>query len=78
MAVYPAVTGKRLIRCLLRKGYIKIRQKGSHITIGHPEDKTIVVVVMDTKKDMCVGTLLCIKRQLKLSKKKFLKMLQEC
>ena len=78
MVIYPVVTGKRLIKCLLRKGYIIIRQKGSHVTIRHLRNKSIVAVIIDTKKDILVGTLECIKRQLRLSKKEFIKILQEC
>ena len=52
MSKYPSVTGKRLIKELLRVGYIFLRQKGSHVSIGHPKDKRIFAVVMDTPDDL--------------------------
>ena len=78
MTKYPSVTGKRLLKCLLRKGYLKVRQNGSHISIRHPEDPMIVSVIQKTNDDMVPDTLDCIKRQLKLSRKEFLEILQDC
>ena len=77
MTKYPSVTGKRLLKCLLRKGYLKVRQNGSHISLRHPTDPTIVTVIQNTSDGMVLDTLGCIKRQLKLSRQEFLGILQD-
>ena len=78
MTKYPGVTGKRLYKCLLRKGFIKVRQKGSHITIRHPNNKLIVATIPLPRGDIPNGTLDSIKRQLQLSREDFLEILQDC
>lgn len=78
MSKYPSVTGKRLIKELLRVGYIFLRQKGSHVSIGHPKDKRIFAVVMDTPDDLCPETLHNIKKSLQLTRTEIIKILQDC
>jgi predicted RNA binding protein YcfA (HicA-like mRNA interferase family) len=78
MSKYPSVTGKRLIKELLRIGYIFLRQKGSHVSIGHPKNKMIFTVVMDTSDDLCPETLNNIKKSLRLSRNEFMRILQDC
>ena len=78
MSKYPSVTGKRPIKELLRVGYIFLRQKGSHVSIGHPKDKRIFVVVMDSSNDLCAETLQNIKKSLHLARSEFIKILQDC
>ena len=78
MSKYPSVTGKRLIKALLRAGYIYLRQKGSHVSIGHPEHKEIFTVIMDTPEDLLIETMMNIKKSLKLSRNEFMKILQDC
>lgn len=84
MSDYPTVTGKRLIKALLRKKYIEVKRrkgkrgKASHVSIRHPKDKTKVAVVIDTKDDLQKGTLGSIRRQLKLSRERFIEILRDC
>ncbi len=84
MSDYPSVTGKRLIKALLSNKYIEVKRmkgkrgKASHTMIRHPEDKTRATVVIDTKDDLKKGTLRSIRRQLKLSREEFIKILQDC
>ena len=84
MSDYPIITGRRLIKALSRKKYIEVKRmkgkrgKASHVVIRHPEDKTIVTVVIDTRDDLKKGTLGSIRRQLKLSREEFIEILKDC
>ena len=78
MSKYPSVTGKRLIKSLLRAGYISLIQKGSHVSIGHTVNKSIFAVVMNTTDDLCSETINNIKSSLKLTRDEFMKILQDC
>lgn len=78
MSEYPSVTGKRLIKKLIRIGYIYCRKKGSHVSLRHPENPLIVPVVPDITKDLKKGTLEGIKKQLRLSRKEFIEILRDC
>ncbi|MBA7548137.1 hypothetical protein ES705_40583 [subsurface metagenome] len=82
MNKYPIVSGKRLIKALKKAGYVihKGRRgkggKGSHIVMKHPTDNRKIAVVPDTSKDLAKGLLGTIKRQLKMSRKEFINLLQ--
>jgi predicted RNA binding protein YcfA (HicA-like mRNA interferase family) len=78
MSKYPSITGKKSVMALKRKGYVVLRQKGSHVSIGSPEDNTVFAVVMNTSDDLCKDTLQNIKHSLKLSREDFIKILQDC
>ena len=78
MSKYPSVTGKRLIKALLRRGYKKLRQNGSHVSIGHPMNPLLFTVVQDTPKDLLPGTRDAIRRNLRLTRKKYLEILSDC
>ena len=43
MAKLPILTGKELIKILMKIGFNKIRQKGSHVFLRHPDGRTTVV-----------------------------------
>jgi predicted RNA binding protein YcfA (HicA-like mRNA interferase family) len=84
MSNYPSVTGKRLLKALLRRKYIVVKRKSgkrgkaSHVVIRHPIDKTRVTVIVNTTEDLKKGTLGAIRRQLKLPKKDFIEILRDC
>jgi len=75
---YSIPSGKRLIKALLKKGY-KIHKgrngklgKGSHISLFDPLNKLNVTVIPDTSNDLSKGLLSAIRRQLNISKKEFI------
>jgi|GEM_PF-788320 len=75
MSNYPSITGRDLINKLCKYGYIVKRTKGSHFFLtlpGHPKKST---VVKNTSKDIPQGTLLSIKKQLKLSREEFISLI---
>jgi predicted RNA binding protein YcfA (HicA-like mRNA interferase family) len=45
MSRYPSLTGKQLISLLKKKGFLVIRQKGSHVFLQHPDGRATVVPV---------------------------------
>ena len=45
MTQYPSLTGKQLVSLLKKKGFLAIRQKGSHMFMQHPDGRATVVPV---------------------------------
>jgi len=45
MSQYPSLTGKQLVSLLKKKGFLLIRQKGSHVFLQHPDGRATVVPV---------------------------------
>ena len=48
MARLPNVSAKDLIRALEEAGFLRSRQKGSHVSLRHPGTKRTTVVPMHT------------------------------
>ena len=79
MSIFPKVTGKKLIKALLRFGFIKRKKKnGSHVFIYDPKDLTKSTTVPNSIFDLKPGTLHDIRKQLKLSEENFFKILRDC
>ena len=70
----PAVSGKKLVDCLVKKFNFKIiRQKGSHVILDH-YDGRVVVVPCHGNKDLSKGLLIkIIKKEIKISLADFVK-----
>ncbi len=45
MTQAPSLTGKQLVALLKKKGFLSIRQKGSHVFMQHPDGRATVVPV---------------------------------
>jgi len=81
MSKSPIISGKRLIKALLKEGYIVYKGrrgklgKGSHFSMKHPNNNRIITIVPNTSKDITKGLLATIRRQLNLSKEEFIKIL---
>ncbi|MDP3726799.1 MAG: type II toxin-antitoxin system HicA family toxin [bacterium] len=73
MSKLPAVKPKILIKKFEKIGYVKDRQKGSHIILFHPSLKRRVVIPLHIK-DLPKGTLLSIIKQAGLTREEFLKL----
>jgi len=72
MSNIPTITGKNLIKRLLKAGYNISRTKGSHAFLAHPKYPKKSTVIQNTPKDIPEGTLSSIRRQLKLTKENFI------
>ncbi|MBN2067281.1 MAG: type II toxin-antitoxin system HicA family toxin [Candidatus Diapherotrites archaeon] len=69
------VPAEKLIKVILKLGFRKARQKGSHISFEHEDGRTIVIP-FHKNKPVKVGLLnQMIKRELKISREEFFKML---
>jgi len=58
---------KDLVKSLMKLGFLKTRQKGSHLRLSHPDGRRITIALH--LKSLPEGTLLAILRQAKISKK---------
>ena len=75
MSNMPSVTGKELTSKLCNAGYIILRKKGSHFFLTLPDQPMKSTVVQNTPKDIPVGTLLAIQKQLRITRKEFIELI---
>lgn len=41
----PALTGRRIITILEHRGFVAVRQSGSHVVLKHPDSRRVTVPV---------------------------------
>lgn len=70
MSSLPILSGKEIIKFLEKSGYRRIRQRGSHIRLGHSFKKSITV---PDYKNVSRGLLRKILRDAEISPEGFLK-----
>jgi predicted RNA binding protein YcfA (HicA-like mRNA interferase family) len=63
----PVISGEDLIRALEKFGYIRVRQKGSHVRLRHPTDTLRLPVTIPLHDEIAFGTLKRILRDSKIS-----------
>lgn len=64
----PAITPKKLLKFLQKKGFYISRQSGSHIILHHKLKKTKHVILPMHNKDLRSGTLSSILKQAGITK----------
>jgi predicted RNA binding protein YcfA (HicA-like mRNA interferase family) len=69
-----ALSAKKTIRALEKIGFRKIRQKGSHVILYHPDGR-MTVVPIHKGEDIGPGLLLEIIKDTRLSKEEFFALL---
>jgi predicted RNA binding protein YcfA (HicA-like mRNA interferase family) len=74
MTKLPVISGKELIKVLMKIGYYVRDQKGSHIHLRHPIRKPLTV---PAHKTIARGTLRAIIRDSDLTVDEFLQILEE-
>ena len=74
MSVLPSVSGREVVKALLRFGYEHDRQRGSHIILREPTYPHRRIVVPD-HKEVARGTLRSIIRETGLTVDEFKKLL---
>ena len=72
----PAVTGADVVRALKRAGFVVDRQRGSHVTLRHPQTKRSATVPVHAARDLPIGTLLGILDDAGLSRPGLLRLLK--
>ena len=76
MSKLPAITGERAVKALIKAGFFVHHQKGSHITLKHPDKPELrVVVAVHKGKTLGKGLLLSIIKDSDLSVDEFLALL---
>jgi len=67
MPKLPLISGKKLLKALLKAGFLISRQTGSHAQLYHPDKPDVLVTIPVHNKDLPKGTLKNILRQAELS-----------
>jgi len=70
MPKLPAIPGKELVRVLEVLGFMCVRQSGSHTIMEHVDGR-ITTVPIHGKKDLPVGTLKAILRDIDITADEF-------
>ncbi|MGD0053491.1 MAG: type II toxin-antitoxin system HicA family toxin [Vulcanimicrobiaceae bacterium] len=65
MSKAPSLSGRRLLRALLRAGFVEMRVAGSHHLIRHPDGRATTVPVHGSR-DLPIGTLHRILRDVRM------------
>jgi predicted RNA binding protein YcfA (HicA-like mRNA interferase family) len=61
LSQWPQTNGARLVRALLRVGFIQLRQVGSHVTLRHRDDPSRrATIPVHQGRDLPPGTLRAI------------------
>ena len=72
----PRLSGREVIKALLKTGFKEARQKGSHIILIKQSIKGKKALVVPNHKEIDKGTLLEIIRQAELTRDEFFKLLK--
>jgi predicted RNA binding protein YcfA (HicA-like mRNA interferase family) len=76
VAKLPSVTGEELIAVLMKVGFSKVRQRGSHVRMKHEDDR-IVTIPVHAGKNVGKGLLLKILRDADLTKDELIGFLKD-
>lgn len=76
MSILPILTAAKILKALLRGGFVVARQVGSHMQLKHPKDSRILVTVAKHSRDLTRKSLASILKQAKLTADEFLKLLR--
>jgi predicted RNA binding protein YcfA (HicA-like mRNA interferase family) len=71
----PVVSGEDLIRALEKFGYIRVRQKGSHVRLYHSTESQRVPVTVPLHSEIAFGTLKRILRDARVTVEQLLSVL---
>ncbi len=71
----PVVSGEDLIRALEKFGYVRVRQKGSHVRLYHSTEPQRVPVTVPLHTEVAFGTLKRILRDARLTAEQLISVL---
>jgi len=66
------VSGEEAIRALEKLGFIRIRQRGSHVFLRRETSEGVIGCVVPLHKELAIGTLRGILRQAQVSPDEFI------
>ena len=75
MSKLPSLTARKVVRALERAGFVKDRQRGSHLILIHPESKARTVVPIHPGQSIKDPLLRGIIRDANLSVDQFIELL---
>ena len=76
MTKLPVLKSKQLLSVLQQAGWEIARQKGSHIQLKHRGKPHCLVTIPYHNKDLAIGTLISIIKQIGLTKEEFEELLR--
>lgn len=76
MSILPILSAAKILKALLRGGFIIVRQIGSHVQLKHPNNPRILVTVAKHNYDLTRKSLASILKQAVLTTDEFLKLLR--
>jgi predicted RNA binding protein YcfA (HicA-like mRNA interferase family) len=68
----PQISGKETIRVLSRSGFIRVRQRGSHVILRKQGLNEEVYCVVPLHHELAIGTLRGILKQAKVTPEEFM------
>ena len=71
----PAISGRRLLRALERAGFVKLRQKGSHVSLEKRTEDGYWRTIVPLHREIRPGTLSDILNQTGLTKEQLVELL---
>ncbi|MFH1836211.1 MAG: type II toxin-antitoxin system HicA family toxin [Methanobacteriota archaeon] len=74
MSKLKPVSTRKLIRILMKLGFVKIRQKGSHSFFQHPDGRSTVVPIHSGEK-ISIGLLHEILKEIEVDRNEYQKLL---
>ena len=77
MSKLPKLSGHETIKALSKLGFVKKRQKGSHVILVKKTKEGKIGSVVPLHKELAIGTLKGILRQAKVDQEEFLKTLEK-
>ena len=76
MSYLPLVTGDRVLRALLKAGFVIHHRKGSHVTLKHPSNPiSRIIIPVHSGKTLGKGLIGSILKEANLSVEYFRKLL---
>ena len=76
MSKLPILSGKKVIKVLIKLGFKKVGQKGSHVRLKNKTSDKVLITVVPLHKELARGTLLAILRQTQIEKEDFIKLIK--
>lgn len=67
MPPLPVISGKNLLKLLLKNGFVKVRQKGSHVFVESENGAVGTVIPIHRNEDLGKGLLRSILNDLEIS-----------
>jgi predicted RNA binding protein YcfA (HicA-like mRNA interferase family) len=76
MSKLRRVSGEEAIRALERLGFVKVRQKGSHVILKKNTPEGDIGCVVPLHRELAIGTLRGILRQARVTPEEFMENLE--